>query len=1004
MYSCQSNEERRHLTLRALEIEECMTPDQLLAVAVGLLSVTSYGDAVQAYGAVMLRRAIHRKRVRLGDVPFWELLTYYCNEPCVANLLCGHLLELFVEYFLNSCDNLLPQLLEVVVCPMDDISSHPRRVSLLFGIVREVLEPDFNRVPRPRLGTLRNSMKQAGTRLLVVCTQTLHGFYSAVGAEASAVPPHLDVQIEECLGIMGLVAPLLSLQEWVQIALGDSMHVLLRWPPSRRYAVAATSAMLCCAEPQNDSMSILLRQLLESVLAIIPGAVDQREIDVVEEVLLLLGELPKSLVRSGGLAVCHALLAIFYLPSIYFACEVCSILQWMEEETLKQLNPFDVYTALHALVRKGQFDPETGTHKEGVMLSLEQLGFVGMYHRTWADFRGQAGKLLDILSCLHPAYSNQFVLGLLGGLVDPTGTPKEFRTRGGFVTQQSDAFLTWEAIAFMVDHLSNAFPLSSEHIQDCIAALVAHQPTDAVLLPLFLNLMSCFWRCTDDPNLHVWEGTLGILFRCLQDLPKGDHDLDISAARRRAHTLLITASTEHAIRMGPAAKDALHQLRSGILGASSTERAFIYEAIVGFAVVSPPEERDGYLQSIIAPLAAVLEKDTLPMTQPQFNDIVVGSSYEERDMRSQIREALTTLAAIFRRCGVTPYIHQVVTRILPVLSHLMCLLHGIRAADLPRAYQGILEMPAAERAMFLPGQTKKSDAAEGSSHVHQARTALVSIRIALYQVYGAISPVAPQPSIEAFLQEMNQGLTGLPIHHTRQLTEKCLLPIAQHHPQVLAPTLVVLRNIFIQRGTQQRAQEEEQQRQAHAGPSTSCRKQQRDSEVIDGKSWFYFAKDVRAFMRTKVLESGRWRDSVEVMQATCELLVAILESDANPREGFYMLKSFMELSPPEHDPAGVGRYLAQGQMIAFSRLLRYIIYSSDAVLPPKDRESLAFQVSEPYVASHPRFETCWEAVEVPADLVSELQARLLLGDGSGAQRRKVKEFILNISKTARGGV
>lgn len=186
---------------------------------------------------------------------------------------------------------------------------------------------------------------------------------------------------------------------------------------------------------------------------------------------------------------------------------------------MAQMPVLELYALLLELAPKHRFHPIHGTDPRGVALTESQLGFVAQYDATFAEFRGECGRVLQRAAAGHPEATNAYLLQLLRGLRDPAGGPEDKRTARGYVFYGSSTYVAWEVVSFMLDHLSVALTCSSgRYAMDCLDALRARLPSDAVLTPLFLNMLACFWRGppAEAETARLVQASVEVLFGFLE--------------------------------------------------------------------------------------------------------------------------------------------------------------------------------------------------------------------------------------------------------------------------------------------------------------------------------------------------------------------------------------------------------------------------------------------------------------------------------------------------------
>lgn len=983
VYTCSQNAERRNATLQLLRWEKALPGPETIQIGLSLLKSSNEGVAIQAYGAVLLRHALHGHLIKPTDLPLMDLLSWYCNEPSLAPLLRTDVLELIVESVIYSDSQVVDQILSVLCTETD---SQPLRLLLLSELVVALLDPDFDRVPRQSIGLLKRTVTKRGSELLGATTKALYACYMASGGEQStALAPNTEGCVEAAFVLMATLAPQIPFAIWQEHNMAATLEVLLRWPPAQRQAISCATRILRSYSGGDTSKAAMLQVLLGIVLRKIPALVAQRDIATLDDILNLLLELPKDFIQLEGVAVSQCLMPIFHLPSIQFAQQAVQLLERLDESTFRMGNPVDIYDGLRELVPKNLCHPSNGTNREGRELSQEQFGFDRLFEDVFADFRRGASHILTVLARLFPQRTNEYLLRILSELPDPRGTAEDPRTQCGFVRQSSLTFMGWEAAEFMMLCLSTAFEFSSDGVNACVSALLERAPTDAVLRPVFFNMISCFWKVRDDQELNVWEGTFTILFDCINDeASRRTNDLDITAARRRAHTLLVQLCVEQSRRFLPLVRPLMKKLEPMLINSYGMERSLLYEALIGLTAILPAQESDDYLHTILNPLVVLLTSSPALIDQHSFNNVICATSQADKDARSDIQGCLNTLAAVFRRCQMTPYVLERATQLFPVVGRLLLSIHSIQPSALPVEFRGIMDQDAGDRGLYLPGQQRKSEA-HLTGLVRAARGILTNTRVAVYQIFGALSPILPAEKFAEVIDALMRT-SAVPPPVMRLLTEKCLLPIAKEHSTLRIYVFQLLQHFFLLRT--------QQLRQQHVIDSSLCTSQ---DEVVDSKQWFYFAKDILMFVRSIVLDSQDWQRDKDLLLATSELAVSIFESGSDRRTAERVLFSLVNLNEEASAVPEVRAALSDLRLVVYARLVSHVIHSSAEELSTGERDQVSYVLSEPYVRLFPRLSSSLSAAEISQEQQETLNAHLLISPSFPDKRRKVKEFLLRIA-------
>lgn len=983
VYTCSRNDERRNATLQLLHWEKGLPGTETVQIGLGLLKSANEGLAVQAFGAVLLRHGLHARRIQPTQLPLMDLLSWYCNEPTLAPLLRTDLLELIVECVIYSEPAVVDQVLSILCT---DTDSQPRRMLLLSELTVAFIDPDFDRMPRESIGALKRSITRRGSDLLRAATVSLYAYYMAAGGEQStALASNTEDSVEAALALVAALAPQVPFPVWQEHNLAVTLEVLLRWAPAQRQVITCATGLLRAYSASDTHKAAVLQVLLNIVLRKIPALAAERDIATLDDVLNLLLDLPREFTQLEGVLLIQSVLSVFSLPSIQFAQQAVQLMERLDDSTFRQIDPLSVYSCLRPLLPKDLCHPTDGANEEGRELSREQFGFERLFDDVFSDFRRGASRVLTLLARLYPERTNQYLLTVLSELPDPRGTADDPRTPSGFVQQSSLTYIYWEATQFMMECLSAAFEYSAVNVNACVSALLERQPTDAVLRPPYFNMISYFWKVRDDQALNVWEGTTTILFNCINDeTSRQMDDLDVVAARRRAHTLLVQLCVEYGRRFTPLIGSMMKKLEPMLVHSNGMERSLLYEALIALTAILPPHESDAYLRTIVNPLVNLLSSNPAMTDQGAFNRVICAATPTDKDDRGVIQGCVNTLAAVFRRCQMTPYVVEKATQLFPLVGRLLLFIHSIQRSELPKEFRCIVDQGAEERDLYLPGNQRRSDA-HLSGPTRSARGVLMNMRIALYQIFGALSPILPAEQFSGLINAL-MTTSALPTHVVRALTEKCLLPIGKEHPTLLVYVFQLVTHFFVQR-----TEEVRQQRLLSSNQRNS------KDEVAESKQWLYYAKDILTFLRSNVLDSQSWQRSKNLLLAAAELAMSVFESGADTRTAERFLLSLVNLNTDASATPEVQASLSEMRIVVYARLVSYVTQSPVEELPSAAREQVAYSISEPYVKWFPNLAPALTMAGISLEQQETLSAHLLIVGNVSGQRRKIKDFLLSVA-------
>ncbi|KAH9588622.1 hypothetical protein LSM04_002475 [Trypanosoma melophagium] len=972
MYSTNDNDTRRAVTVEVLKMEDKMNSDDLLRIGIDLLRISNHGAAVQAYGAVLLRRAVRSGRVSPSRVPYNDIMMWYFSEPTMGGVLSGALIDLITECMVFEWPEEFPDLMKHLCSPPGRLAHEPRKVRLLCSITKTFMEPHIGHVPVSRMRILKEALASCAKEILVEVIQALFDMYTAAGGENSqSCVEGTESLVTDCLIIITNLAPSLTIPEWWEIGLGNALSVLVHWRPVAHEALSTTTALLRVDGLPARAKDPELSSFMAAVLRSVEVGVAECNYSMLEETMELLLEMPDPILSAVEAPVCLACHFTLVVPSIYLAFTACMVLRRLGDVVFNYINPLEFIMRLATLVEKNKFDPEHGTHKEGRLLSEQQYGTPQLFNAGFAEFRGIVGHLLSSVARLYPVVSNRFIHRMISTLSDGAGTSKDTRTSSGFVTHQSPTYLEWEATQFMLTHLSESFKYSSDLIPESISALLSKQNGDMVLCPLFLNMLSSFWNCRDDVALGVWEGTLEILFNCVERRHSNTYDPDVVSARKRALTLLINACSQHSTCLAPLCNPFLKRMECLLMTVSTAqhEKSLLYEAMAALTCALPPAEAQYRLQTFLNPIVEMLVERVQSMDQRRFNDIITARTSEFLGHRDTIRDSVCVIAGVLRRCTISPYLVELSTSLLPYIAELLHLIHGIRAEELPPAYVGILEMGGEDREQYLPGKSRKSNTCPGP--VYKARNVLMDLRLSLYQVIGVLCSFIPADRLGEIVRILGPSAAFLPTHAVRSLITRCLFPVGDAHP-ILIPGILQACAVFFARHS----------RRASTRP---------EDEVIDSKQLFCFSKDILTYIRQRVVEQRLLSDNLLMTQAVSEVALTMLESRTNIYDCYRLTTTVFVTT--KHTDKEVQAQVDELAVFVFGRIMEFVVQTDSTVLPFRDRDRLLVSLADSYVDNFPKYTEALR-VRFPHKQVEELHAHLTVASRVDIKRRRFKEFLL----------
>ncbi|CAD2212759.1 hypothetical protein AGDE_07506 [Angomonas deanei] len=854
-------------------------------------------------------------------------------------------------------------------------------------MVHAFLLPDFNRVPANKTGVLKRCVLKCAPYLLSVLTGALFRYFTVAGDPSiEEYPPGIEANVEQILSSYGLLASHCDGDVLARLYIADTFETLVKWQPARAGTVNAAATVLRSGDFTFVDPTNTLLRILVAMVGCTESCVARREIPLLSEIIDLLEELPlKTFSESCAVLLGQALVHILRIPSILFADRVTGVLIQLDPEVLRHINVGELLLRIRLLLPKNQFHPTLGTIQEGVDLTEEQCGSEGFYTMTFGGFRNHATQLLEQIAVKFPSDVNEYILTALSQLPDPAGTPQDPRTQAGHVTQKSDTYLQWETTCYMVDHLSESFKYSPHVIDQCFQALLSSVPKDAVLLPLFYNMLLPFWKCPYTQYYPlIWPTSLNIIFAAMsEERPRGPIDPDEAAARRRAFTLFVSISTNYNENVVTFLPEVVKQCEALIIRLEGFEANFIYEAMSKLLHSAPEGTRDSYLRSVLQPLANILTKLVNKTTRKDFCHMLIGTSKDSREDRNTLKGSLETMVSILRGGQPTRFTVELIEEMSPILMRLITWFHDLTPADFPPEYADVLTVHEQTR----EGANQLARRNE-PKYVNSARLSLVNIRQAVFQLLGGFCGVLQADTCLDLLRTLCDRCVNIPVPSFRTLKKEFFDKVSVEHPQVLRGVLQIYNDYFRHEADRRAAAEREVPNQQKNVVVT-------DNDIFLSKQWLYLCRDVVSFMRTQVLENKpRWQADPQLLAAAAQTTIALFETHIDEKGCSFALMEFFQIEMPlGGDRPDLVSTIQNIRGILFAGLVRHVVTRN---LLPSDRENLAFRISEPYLSFFPDLgEVLLGTQLVSYEKIEELHAQISLcgGHRKGQQRQRIKEFL-----------
>ena len=932
LYTTASNDVRRNTTNQLLHTLSQLSPQNTVAVGLALLQGSfdvQPRDPIQSYGAVMLRNAIEHGSADCSTVPLAELLTFYRTTP-LTRLLGHDIISLIVAGALRTWPETWPDFLSQI-CP-SDLVSQPVLVPLLLQFVEAAVDPPIGKIPTNRMGPLRAAIRRHSNATLHTIITTMGVWYNDYEGNSGLLGSGLN--------LVAALVPNVSVAEWWELGVDQVVVALMQRPQTSKEACSCFSAMMrsdaavngLLADSNNNNNhhtanrnnsnnnlnpprqppvkplepAVLTRLLkfCEDVLQQIEGLLIAEDWNTVEELVETVHDMPLLVIHSLKRTVFIFCELILRIPSVFLAITVTDIIRKIDDFREYVLNISNLLENLHFFAVKSNVHPAFASKhasNRGIDFSLQQYSTLQAFDVAYAEVRGNIAHLLKSLALMFPRESEGFLLRLIASLPTDPFNGETVRTAFGHVTQQSLTFVQWQSTQFFMEQvtevLRNAPPPIVEEI---LQQLVAKRPAyDAVVTPVFLNMIACFWILNASPNApdlksRIWRGSLEVIFQTMNMQPQPHivnqrpphrrntfsvvhDDPDLFAARKRGFTIFVHAAVHHGEEMmqNPSLNvftSANEILLSGEFLVS--EKAYIYEALAALTNVLPPVDQMRYLDTIITPM----KKIVLSISIAELPNILCGTTRDYDDQRVMLRDAVNVLSGVLRRCVPSEFMRQVAVDIVPVLGDLLLAIHQLTPQNLPNGFQSILEIASIDRAQFLPGNSRRPET--DHSNVNRARTILTALRLSLYQSIGTIPKFISIDMFVGAIGQIVQHSETFLIHNMRSLCENALFPLMKHS-LVIACSVLPGVTVFL----------ETQMRVLSGGHNPQ-------QDVVDRKQLFYFAKDVLNAVRS-VTEEPAYLSSSDVQQSLevpiVNLLNVVIRSTFEPKGAAIAALRMMDL-------------------------------------------------------------------------------------------------------------
>lgn len=975
-------ESRQYFTSQLQEVEKTLDGPTKMALGLHILLLDSEGQAVRAYGAVLVQNCVREKSIRAEDVPLQDIYRWYSDE-ITSRLLRKAVLDLTVEVIMHSSSEVLLKIINLVFLSVSENSEDVRiekQMDTISSLIRTIYDPG---VRHARLPTLRKLQDAIQAQLETILGLSLHFLalvfskeqgYSSLSSAGARI-------VESAAEVIGYLSPLASAEEWTKLSLVTALHSLIFWKPAQKIMIFTYKTLILSLSAANVSAPhrSIGEQLFTTVseLCTFMSLATLEDLDVIEGMLELMEEMKSAQLQQHLDSVLTVSLAILGVPSLCFASRICSVLRIIEKFAMAKV-PFHTFCdAIFFFTQKNVFHPTNGSHVLGVMMSREQLSSSDMHSSCFGDFRGAARILLNNICRLQPQLSNLYILDRIKALPSPESAPHDPRTPYGSVTQQSTTFVVWEATSWMVMHLCGSFELLDDHVATAFSELIARNTSDAVLRPCFLDLMVCFWnekvgeRCVKG----LWEKSIDILITDLENTRSSSADIDVLSARRRVSTLLNRASTFS--RFFPSLLPRIvSRLQSELVRCEGRERNILYEATSTFAsALSAGEKGADTSLSVVHPLIQEVQRLVFSVASDQaaFDAFLTAGTVQTLGTIQSLTDAFGTLTSHFKASELTAFHFDMALRVSPLVKCMISRIHGIRPETYSPPYNDLLSPRENEVIVLLLPQEKKSFVPVlMKDKMHSAFGAFC---FSVYQLLGLLSRCLPTSDLLGICSGFSEWIPHGPINCMKTLLNQTLIPFIETKDDLFEPVLSFLMQYW-------ESNPSVRLEQAHLTPE--------QQELIKEKLLWSLAKTIEARIVTRdFLENGRWKSaSNSSISMVCDLLLSLGKVlDTNFCLG--LLRRFLELSATDVDTS----VLHSIHCSAFQRICQMIFCISDSKLAEKSRYFFCSVAGEFMIAHFDSASSILSQLGVDKEAVGSLYGGLLMTRNIQVKVRKCKEFL-----------
>lgn len=991
MYSATSNEARVICTNTLLrEIGKLTGEAEIVTVGMELLQLSpqfflpedlqrvspSVLISIRSFGAVLLYRNICCSKLSPQSLQLDGLLSWYCSDSSIHPLMRHDLTSLVISCAVRTWPEKWPQFLECICSA--SLASTPFILPLLQQFLEICCDPSlagnhdgFVVVPAQRFGTLRNGLKGVGKIMLERLISSMFVWYQQ----------HDDASLRKGLECVASVALLLSPADWWAVGLDEVISVLSTYPPTTKEVCLCASVILrqqsleSWVSSGDEKVVTFADQILRQVEVFLNG----QDWEAVQEMIELAIDLPQVLLHRLEQTIAVFIDLVLRVPSIMFAVSTTELFRRaIRTPALVIRNPLQLITSLQVLVQKHNVHPSYSRNaNEGIGFSQSQYSTLESFETAFAEMRGNVSHVLNVLALHFPEICCEYCISLMSSLpscrysFDPV-------TPCGHVRQQSQTFSEWQASQFVLEQLITSFDFRDNFLERALATLAAKKPTDAVLVPVFLNVVVAFWSVkmnSVETQQKLWEWSVETIFdfmslRSGSAAPKYPEnvfpfeDVDLVSARKRAYTVFIHAAVYNAKQMVIFPQlNLIQRCQSSLISSYvlPSEKIFLYEAFASLSNEMSSTDQLQFVSSVVGPM-----KNLVCGISPTSEEIIrlhCGTSRDVHDLRTMLRDAVGILSAVLRRCNPFPNLVPVVSELIPVFRDLVLSIHSITPEQLPKDFQQLLELGTVDKDQFMGGSARKPNASADNCLCGKARSALQQLRLHLYQAMGSIGKFVNLATfLPSLLPLMLHNCEALHIHSMRAFSENTLFVWIREFPDSSRHILPAVQRFLTSQGSKSRSSQQ---------------------EIVDFKQLYYYCKDVLSTVKG-VTEISGWNSIEDVVVS---LLECIIRSGFEPKGGAIISLRLIDCGPLSIQNA--------------SRIFCSVVLAcGTSKQQERDFDVIAGILADHYVKNVPLYSEALRSLGTPTTLLDDLNAMLSIAPRVDTKRKKFKDFLKTVSESS----